>query len=72
MVSTRQSVLGGERVNLDVLNAEQQVFSTRRDLAQARYDYLMAWTKLRYYAGVLGEADLAKVDEAFRSRTTTR
>ncbi|MNF70842.1 Outer membrane protein TolC precursor [compost metagenome] len=72
VVSTRQSVLGGERVNLDVLNAEQQVFSTRRDLAQARYDYLMAWTKLRYYAGVLGEADLAKVDEAFRSRTTTR
>ncbi|POA21929.1 peptidase [Pseudomonas sp. FW300-N1A1] len=72
VVSTKQSVLGGERVNLDVLNAEQQLYSTRRDLAQARYDYLMAWTKLRYYAGVLGETDLAKVDEAFGSRTTTR
>lgn len=45
VVSTRQSILGGERVNLDALNAEQQLYSTRRDLAQARYDYLLAWTK---------------------------
>ncbi|SCZ23255.1 MULTISPECIES: TolC family outer membrane protein [unclassified Pseudomonas] len=68
VVSTRQSILGGERVNLDALNAEQQLYSTRRDLAQARYDYLMAWTKLHYYAGTLGPQDLAKVDEAFVSR----
>ncbi|MCG6575788.1 peptidase [Pseudomonas sp. AF32] len=65
VVSTRQSILGGERVNLDALNAEQQLYTTRRDLAEARYDYLMAWTKLHYYAGTLGEQDLAKVDEAF-------
>ncbi|WP_053151280.1 TolC family outer membrane protein [Pseudomonas sp. Pf153] len=65
VVSTRQSILGGERVNLDALNAEQQLYTTRRDLAKARYDYLMAWTKLHYYAGTLGEQDLAKVDEAF-------
>ncbi|MGX1174893.1 TolC family outer membrane protein [Pseudomonas sp. R151218B TE3479] len=68
VVSTRQSILGGERVNLDALNAEQQLYTTRRDLAQARYDYLMAWTKLHYYAGTLGPQDLAKVDEAFVSR----
>ncbi|NWD71583.1 TolC family outer membrane protein [Pseudomonas gingeri] len=65
VVSTKQSILGGERVNLDALNAEQQLYSTRRDLAQARYDYLMAWTKLHYYAGTLRETDLARVDEAF-------
>jgi len=65
VVSTRQSILGGERVNLDALNAEQQLYSTRRDLAQARYDYLMAWTKLHYYAGNLRDTDLAQVDEAF-------
>jgi len=69
VVSTRQSILGGERVNLDALNAEQQLYSTRRDLAQARYDYLMAWTKLHYYAGTLREADLARVDEAFVTRS---
>ncbi|MFW9087810.1 TolC family outer membrane protein [Pseudomonas sp. P2758] len=68
VVSTKQSILGGERVNLDALNAEQQLFTTRRDLAQARYDYLMAWTKLHYYAGTLSEQDLARVDEAFGKR----
>ncbi|MPQ71844.1 TolC family protein, partial [Pseudomonas sp. MWU12-2323] len=65
VVSTKQSILGGERTNLDVFNAEQQLFTTRRDLAQARYDYLMTWTKLHYYAGSLNEQDLARVDEAF-------
>ena len=68
VVSTRQSILGGERVNLDALNAEQQLYSTRRDLAQTRYDYLLAWTKLHFYAGTLREQDLARVDEAFVAR----
>ncbi|WP_347906063.1 TolC family outer membrane protein [Pseudomonas purpurea] len=72
VVSTKQSILGGERVNLDALNAEQQLYTTRRDLAQARYDYLMAWTKLHYYAGTLREDDLAKVDEAFGPRSVNR
>lgn len=65
VVSTRKSVQGGERVNLDVLNAEQQLATTRRDLAQARYDYLLAWIKLHYQAGVLSETQLSRVDEAF-------
>jgi len=68
VVSTRQSILGGERVHLDALHAEQQLYSTRRDLAQARYDYLLAWTKLHFYAGTLGEQDLARVDEVFVPR----
>lgn len=72
VISTKQSILGGERVNLDALNAEQQLYTTRRDLAEARYDYLMAWTKLHYYAGTLREEDLAKVDEAFGPRRTSR
>ncbi|MFK0096302.1 TolC family protein [Pseudomonas sp. NPDC090592] len=33
VAATRKSVQGGERVNLDVLNAQQQLFSARRDLA---------------------------------------
>jgi len=72
VVSTRQSILGGERVNLEAINAEQQLYSTRRDLAQARYDYLLAWTKLHFYAGTLGEQDLARLDEVFvpRERAT--
>ncbi|QMV63319.1 TolC family outer membrane protein [Pseudomonas berkeleyensis] len=56
--ATRRSVAGGERVNLDVLDAEQQLHSARRDLAEARHGYLRAWLQLRYLAGIFDEQDL--------------
>ena len=63
--ATRKSVVGGVRVNLDVLNAEQQLYTSRRDLAQARYDYLNAYMQLRYYAGVLSVDDMETVARYF-------
>lgn len=66
--ATRKSVRGGERVNLDVLDAEQQLFSARRDLAQARHEYLRAWLQLRYLAGVLEAGDLNALSRYFLSR----
>ena len=53
----------GVRVNLDVLNAQTQLFSTQRDLAKARYDVLVNGLRLRQAAGVLEPADVAKVDQ---------
>lgn len=52
----------GVRINIDVLNAQQQLYSTRRDLAKARYDTLLAGLKLKAAAGTLGEADLAELN----------
>ncbi|MBL8485462.1 MAG: TolC family outer membrane protein [Rhodocyclaceae bacterium] len=52
----------GVRINIDVLNAQQQLYVTRRDLAKARYDTLMAQLKLKAAAGGLGEDDLAAVN----------
>lgn len=52
----------GVRINIDVLNAQQQLFSTRRDLARARYDTLMNGLKLKAAAGVLTEDDLARIN----------
>ena len=52
----------GVRVNLDVLNAQTQLFTTQRDLAKARYDVLMGSLKLRQAAGQLAPADLAAVN----------
>jgi len=54
----------GVRTNLDVLNAQQQLFSTRRDLYQAQYNYLMSELRLKQAVGTLGEADLGKVNQA--------
>jgi outer membrane protein len=51
----------GVRINIDVLNAQQQLFTTQRDLARARYDVLVNGLKLKSTAGALSEADLASV-----------
>ncbi|PAU88153.1 peptidase [Pseudomonas sp. WN033] len=59
--ATRKSVAGGERVNLDVLDAEQQLHGARRDLAEARHAYLHAWLQLRYLSGTLTERDLQRL-----------
>lgn len=53
----------GVRVNLDVLNAQTQLYTTRRDLAKARYDVLMGSLKLRQAAGQLQAQDLAGINQ---------
>ncbi len=52
----------GVRINIDVLNAQQQLFSTRRDLAKARYDTLLAQLRLKAAAGSLGEDDVQAIN----------
>jgi outer membrane protein len=53
----------GVRVNLDVLNAQTQLFSTKRDLAKARYDVLVGGLKLRQASGQLKPEDVSAVDK---------
>ena len=52
----------GVRINIDVLNAQSQLYDTRQKLAKARLDTLLALLKLKATAGGLGEADLASVN----------
>jgi outer membrane protein len=52
----------GVRVNLDVLNAQTQLYQTRRDLARARYDVLVGNLRLRQAAGQVSAADVASID----------
>lgn len=58
----------GVRVNLDVLNAQTQLFSTQRDLAKARYDVLVNSLKLRQAAGVLTASDIDGVNELLSAK----
>ena len=58
VISSRKSYQGGSRTVLDVLNAEQQRLVVQRDLAQARYTYLLS--KVRLLA-LVGEADQTAV-----------
>jgi outer membrane protein len=52
----------GVRVNLDVLNAQTQLFQTRRDLAKARYDVIVGGLKLRQASGQLTAQDVGAVN----------
>lgn len=63
--ATQKSVKGGLRTNLDVLNAQNQVFEAKRDLSLARYNYLLGHLRLRYSAGTLGQADLQQIASNF-------
>ena len=54
----------GIRTNLDVLNAQQQLFSTRRDLYQAEYNYLISQLRLKAAVGSLGEEEIVQVNSA--------
>jgi outer membrane protein len=51
----------GVRINIDVLNAQQQLFSTQRDLARARYEVLLDNLRLRQAVGTLSATDLKAV-----------
>lgn len=52
----------GVRINIDVLNAQQQLYATQRDLAKARYDTLMNSLQLKAAAGTLQEQDLVQIN----------
>jgi protease secretion system outer membrane protein len=66
MKATEQSIKGGVRINLDLLNAQQQLFVSQRDLAQARYSYLLGTLRLRAAAGTLDGDDVRVVAAYFR------
>jgi len=60
--SNRLGYQVGVRINIDVLNAQQQLFSTRRDLARARYETILSGLRLKLASGALREEDLGQVN----------
>jgi outer membrane protein len=69
LLAVEATLLGyrvGVRVNLDVLNAQTQLFTTRRDLAQARYNVLLSGLRLRQASGRLTTDDVAALDQLLK------
>lgn len=52
----------GVNKNIDVLNAEQQLFTAKRDLVKARYETLLQALKLKAAAGILNEDEILKIN----------
>lgn len=70
--SNRLGYRVGVRINIDVLNAQQQLFSTQRDLARARYDVLVNGLRLKSTTATLGAADLRQVSALLAPRKVTK
>ncbi|MFI4889025.1 MAG: TolC family outer membrane protein [Steroidobacterales bacterium] len=60
--SNKRGVAVGARINIDVLNAQQALAVTERDLAKSRYETLMSLLHLKASAGSLGPADVDEVN----------
>jgi outer membrane protein len=60
--SNRLGYQVGVRINIDVLNAQQQLYTTRQNLSKARYDTVMNGLRLKLAAGTLKEEDLTQVN----------
>ncbi|WP_323139879.1 TolC family outer membrane protein [Massilia phyllosphaerae] len=52
----------GVRINIDVLNAQRQLYQTQTDLARARYNTILSGLRLKAAAGSLREDDLQPVN----------
>ena len=61
--STKLGYEVGVRTSVDVLNAQQQLFSAKRDLLQARYSYLVNIVRLKAASGLVAEADLQDINQ---------
>ncbi len=61
--ATRAAYEVGTRTVLDVLAAETDLLSARRDYAQARYKYVLEGLNLKFEAGSLGEEDMIEVNQ---------
>ena len=53
----------GVRINVDVLNAQAQLFDTQSKLAKARYDLLVTQLRLKQAVGTLTLNDLQRVNQ---------
>lgn len=63
--SMRKSVRGGERIKLDIFVADKSLRSTKKDLAQAKYQYLISYLKLQQMGGIFEYADFQKIATYF-------
>ena len=65
LTGNRVAVIVGDRVNIDILDATQRLYSARSALNRAVYDNLKAIIYLKYYAGILAPSDIEDIDKLF-------
>jgi outer membrane protein len=64
--STKLGQEVGVRTGVDVLNAQQQLYTARRDLYSAQYNTILNQLRLKFAAGLLARNDLIEVNGTLR------
>lgn len=62
---TLKGYLAGIKTNVEVLNAQEKLFSAKRDLAKERYMLIYNRILLKQYAGLIKESDIQEVSATF-------
>lgn len=60
----------GVNTLLDVLDAERELTSIKRDYARARYDYLLNFLRLKAQTGALSASDLLHINSMLETQST--
>ena len=71
MEGRRTGYRSGVNTLLDVLAAESILYSTRRDYAEARYQYLLSLLQLKQQAGTLNEEDVYYINGLLEKESAT-
>lgn len=56
----------GTRTSVDVLLAQGNLFRSKRDYAQARYDFILKLLEIKYAAGLLSADDIEQINQWLR------
>ena len=64
----REKFRGGTGTVTEILDAESEYFRVKRQLLQAKYNYLLSMMQLRQYSGVISRADVEYVDSLLDRR----
>ncbi|MCY1271464.1 Outer membrane protein TolC precursor [compost metagenome] len=72
IISSRKGFQAGTRTNVDILNAEEQYYSARRDLFEAKLRYLVSRLRLAASVGGLGDDDIADANAYLASEQQIR
>ena len=64
--ATRKGLDAGIRDNADLLDAQNQYFSVRKDFIVARYNRILTLLRLKQIMGILSSEDLAEIDGYLR------
>ncbi len=62
LIGTQKGYESGIRTNVEVLNAQEKLFSAKRELAKERYRLIYNRINLKQVAGLLTESDISAID----------